>query len=238
MNEYARITADHLFYPKIQEFDDFFRSVKDLTGAVAMIAVQLSPYPYPDNLDVVVLKLTKRLQVHADEINFIKFKNIFAVQAMLKQELREIPEYLAWNERKNGNTSSFAFTDRYSDTPHPDNDFIDLDAFERTASLHIAQGARLFRDFNDDFTARHHKELEQEAKHEIVKENMSFSDYATKAQMLSVIFLDCISRCNARSFATREEYLVAMHDMLLERVDETSDEITKFINAMFKVMEI
>ena len=47
--------------------------------------------------------------------------------------LKSIPEFNLWNERKNGNKAPYSFVSRYSQ-PHPDNDFIDLDALTRNVA--------------------------------------------------------------------------------------------------------
>jgi hypothetical protein len=102
-----------------------------LMGAVANNAVRQSPYPRPDNLEVVLDKYHKLVGP--------TFKTAPMGCAELTDEdldqlihlLREIPEYNAWNERKNGNKADFKFVDRYSTDNNPDDDFIDLDALER-----------------------------------------------------------------------------------------------------------
>lgn len=99
-------------------------------GAVANCAVRQSPYHRPDNLEIVLDKLHDRV------------KPVFATAPMgvaeltdeqldeLIQELRGIPEYTAWNERKNGNDAPMKFSSRYDTNNNPDDDFIDLDALE------------------------------------------------------------------------------------------------------------
>jgi hypothetical protein len=50
------------------------------------------------------------------------------IKEYLKTLLYQIPEFMLWNERKNGNKSKFQFVTRYSKNIDPDNDFIDIDA--------------------------------------------------------------------------------------------------------------
>ena len=50
---------------------------------------------------------------------------------------KRIPEFLAWNERKNGNQLEYKFLDRYSKDDNPDDDFIDLDALIRNVANSI-----------------------------------------------------------------------------------------------------
>jgi hypothetical protein len=104
-------------------------SEKDVAGAVAMWAIRQSPYKCPDNLATVIEAVQARFEPNAE----------FGYRDGEEQEhrkyvrdlLRGIPEYLAWNERKNGNTDPFHFTSRYDMPGNPDDDFIDLDALER-----------------------------------------------------------------------------------------------------------
>jgi len=50
------------------------------------------------------------------------------IKEYLKTLLYQIPEFMLWNERKNGNKSKIQFVTRYSKDIDPDNDFIDIDA--------------------------------------------------------------------------------------------------------------
>lgn len=112
-----------------------------LLGAVAEWAVKQSPYHRPDNLEVVLDKLheqTKDLWKSAD-LGFIDFPTSKELLKFVHDNLIQIPEYLAWNERKNGNKAPYGFTSLF-DTPHPDNDFIDLDALERNVVTSVQNG--------------------------------------------------------------------------------------------------
>ena len=108
-----------------------FTSKSSVLGSFAKYAVSQSPYHRPDNLELVLEKLNDRLKLHFDEqpMGVAKFSD-GQLYDILHLELAHIPEYVAWNDRKNGNNAQYSFTSRY-DRPEPDNDFIDLDALER-----------------------------------------------------------------------------------------------------------
>lgn len=103
---------------------------RQLLGAVAHCAVRQSPYHRPDDLEKVLDEYhsivepifatapLKVLELTDDELN------------QLIKKLRQIPEYEAWNERKNGNQAEYKFTSHYDTDDNPDDDFIDLDALE------------------------------------------------------------------------------------------------------------
>lgn len=99
--------------------------LNQMEGHLAMWAVRQSPYHCPDKLAEVISAFRQRQLFFFDKSEMANFSrsNIRAAYETLKS----IPEFEAWNERKNGNKSPFGFVDRYS-KPNPDNDFIDLDA--------------------------------------------------------------------------------------------------------------
>ncbi len=101
-------------------------------GAVADCAVQQSPYHRPDNLELVLDKLHENLGdfFKSQQLGFAEFDNGKAVITFVRNSLRAIPEYVAWNDRKNGNDAPLKFTSRYDGSGDPDDDFIDLDALE------------------------------------------------------------------------------------------------------------
>ena len=93
-----------------------------------MWAVRQSPYHAPDGLSEVIWQFWESCQ--SESISNIKdFPCIWAdrtnLESILENHLFSIPQVLLWNERKNGNNSSFGFVSRY-DKPTPDDDFIDL----------------------------------------------------------------------------------------------------------------
>ena len=110
-------------------------------GALADYAVQQSPYHRPDNLEIV---LDKFFELIKDELNdsdkyVKKFESWRECHDWIASKLNTIPEFLLWNERKNGNKAPFGFFgvghhDDGSATffkSKADNDFIDLDALTR-----------------------------------------------------------------------------------------------------------
>lgn len=143
MTEVAEVTRSDLYFPKIGEPREIWTFVHHLTGAVAMFAVHQSPYACPDNLEGVIKKLDALCAPDFDVHGMRKFNSFADVEAYLSPRLRSIPEYLAWNDRKNGNTSPFSFVSRFDVESDPDNSFIDLDALERNAAMHIVQQAIL-----------------------------------------------------------------------------------------------
>lgn len=102
-------------------------------GAVAGCAVRQSPYPRPDNLEVVLDKLHKLVfntfYPNPSSMGVAELTDE-QLDELIKQ-LRNIPEYTAWNERKNGSNADYKFVSRYDTDNNPDDDFIDLDALER-----------------------------------------------------------------------------------------------------------
>ena len=125
----------------------FLVSKQQILSEVARNAVASSPYHRPDNLEVVLDKLNEGLREWSrkncgetdwykgllgyKEFTYKKLKNF------LEEELKKIPEFLLWNERKNGNQAPFRFTSRYSKDDNPDDDFIDLDALIRNVANDI-----------------------------------------------------------------------------------------------------
>lgn len=105
-------------------------------GNVAKMAVQQSPYPRPDNLELVLDKL--HIAIRDDFKDYIvEFDTALTIEAYLHSKLGEIAEFFAWNERKNGNDAAIKFTSRYDSDDNPDDDFIDLDALVRNVTNEI-----------------------------------------------------------------------------------------------------
>ena len=118
-------------------------SSRGLLGAVAKWAVEQSPYPRPDNLEVVLDALYARTSPTFDggELGFIAFVDGRSLVEFIRENLRAIPEYLAWNERKNGRGGNgFSSAGEHDDGSvtlrwaKADDDFIDLDALERNVA--------------------------------------------------------------------------------------------------------
>src|SRR3990167_7513030 len=110
----------------------FVFSKRNILGEIANWAVRQSPYHRPDNLEIVLDKFNKIIAL-VPEYPSMSYSQI----RELLDELKEIPEFMLWNERKNGNQSQYKFTDRYSGKGNPDDDFIDLDALIRNVANSI-----------------------------------------------------------------------------------------------------
>jgi hypothetical protein len=143
MSETATVTRDDLYFPAIGEPREIWVFPHDITGAVALFAVHQSPYPVPDGLEVVLRKLHDACNDGFDTGGMRRFGSFDQLRAYISERCRAIPEYMAWNERKNGNQNPLQFTSRYDPPGNPDDDFIDLGALERNATMHIVQQAAL-----------------------------------------------------------------------------------------------
>jgi hypothetical protein len=111
-------------------------------------AIEQSPYACPDNLEVVVKKLQGENTSFMDGL--LRFSTMSELEKYLDVQYASIPELLDWNERKNGNKSSYGFASRY-EKPNPDDDFIDLGALSRNVAMSIWKDAVEFDDFNKKF---------------------------------------------------------------------------------------
>ena len=123
-----------------KEEKKFLVSKNNILSEVAKWAVYQSPYSRPDNLEIVLDKLNNGFGKWSnDNLGWEKFtyKNL---RNYLDKELKRIPEFLLWNERKNGNQAEYKFVSRYSkEEENPDNDFIDLDALIRNVANSIVR---------------------------------------------------------------------------------------------------
>ncbi|MDB5556979.1 MAG: hypothetical protein JWL86_6963 [Rhizobium sp.] len=110
-----------------------------LLGVFAKYAVSQSPYDCPDNLELVISELSKGIdsQFKNAPLGVAKFPNWQTLEEILGLVLATIPEYVAWNDRKNGNDAPLHFTSRYDTGSNPDDDFIDLDALQRNVVTEI-----------------------------------------------------------------------------------------------------
>lgn len=111
-----------------------------ILGNVAKNAVQQSPYPYPENLEVVLGKLHDMLKDQFGDY-IIEFEKEQGLHDYLHDHLTQIPEYWEWNERKNGNAAPMKFISRFDTDDNPDDDFIDLDALEGNVTRDIVHEA-------------------------------------------------------------------------------------------------
>jgi len=112
-------------------------TISVLRGYIARWAVQLSPYDTgPDNLDKVLTEVTRRfnaspfLERLAKPYHHTPFIQLLSRRSVLHpwlQALLDMPEVVAWNQRKNGR-DGHGVTSRFDAPPEPDDAFIDLDA--------------------------------------------------------------------------------------------------------------
>lgn len=108
---------------------------KNFIGSLAKWAVMQSPYSYPENLETVLLKFSDHIAPYFDNLD-MKLFSVFEVEEFVKGNLITIPEFLNWNERKNGR-EGMGFVSRFDGARNPDDDFIDLDALYRNISHDI-----------------------------------------------------------------------------------------------------
>ena len=112
-------------------------TLNQVTGYLAMWAVRQSPYPCPDNLELVLREFQKVAtpQFPDGVASLPMLKTTFrALALLLKECLEPIPAFVAWNKRKNGDQRPYGFCSATS-RPAPDDDFIDLDALYRNVAL-------------------------------------------------------------------------------------------------------
>jgi hypothetical protein len=114
-------------------------SPSQVAGTLAMWAVRQSPYPVPDNLELVIRRVEELFP--CDEFGFHEVAGQDELYRLLAQIGEQIPELLAWNERKNGNAAPIGFVSRYG-RPDPDNDFIDLYALWSNVARSVAAEER------------------------------------------------------------------------------------------------
>jgi len=115
-------------------------SERKFLGSVARWATEQSPYHRPDNLELVLDRLHSELEWFwkDGQLGFKDFQSSKELLDFVKTNLRKIPEYMAWNERKNGRQGNgFSAAGHHDDgsvtlyNAKADDDFIDLDALER-----------------------------------------------------------------------------------------------------------
>ena len=115
-------------------------SKKDLISNLAKCAIECSPYLYPDNLLEVIEQFHSNIEpyfkfLEPSDLGFLKL-DLTELEKFIRGNLMSIPEFLLWNERKNGR-DGYGFVSRYSGETNPDDDFIDLDALIRNISHEI-----------------------------------------------------------------------------------------------------
>jgi len=108
----------------------FVFSKRNILGEIAHWAVCQSPYHRPDNLEVVLDKFNKIIALVPEYPSM----SYFQIREFL-DELKEIPEFMLWNERKNGRQGmGFSVAGHHDNA---DDDFIDLDALIRNVANSI-----------------------------------------------------------------------------------------------------
>lgn len=127
-------------------------------GEFASHAVQQSPYTVPDNLQIAIEKLEKMWPVGDYNPEYKEFYEMGDVRNTLSLLFDQIPEVLAWNERKNGK-QGMGFSSRH-DQPTPDDDFIDLHALARNIAMAVWKDAVNNKASDDDFDRRYKNHLE------------------------------------------------------------------------------
>jgi hypothetical protein len=120
----------------------FVFSKRNIFGEVANWAVRQSPYHRPDNLEIVLDELNKKIS-DIDEYPTMTYREI---EKLLDKNLKSIPEFLLWNERKNGRQGmGFSAAGHHDDgsvtfyNAKADDDFIDLDALIRNVTNSIVR---------------------------------------------------------------------------------------------------
>ena len=130
-------------------------TTSELSGELAKWAVQQSPYTVPDKLAEAVTAFDAAWPYNEEMPSFRckEWESYQALYTELERVYQEIPEIMAWNERKNGR-DGMGFSSRY-DQPEPDDDFIDIGALANNVARSVWADACEFHDFNKAFDARH-----------------------------------------------------------------------------------
>lgn len=111
----------------------FYVAKKDIVSGIAKWGILQSPYNLPDNLEVVINKFTTLLTpLFPNHFIQISYEDI---QSIVLFEGAKIPEFVEWNNRKNGRDGT-GFVTAVS-KPDPDDDFIDLHALARNVANDI-----------------------------------------------------------------------------------------------------
>lgn len=115
-------------------------------GTFAKYAVSQSPYPRPDNLELVIDRLNENVNNWFDNapMGVAEFDNRQQLENVLATNTELIPEFQAWNDTKNsGNEAELHFVSRYDAPGNPDDDFIDLEALWRNVAVEIERESKL-----------------------------------------------------------------------------------------------
>lgn len=110
--------------------------LKMLCGHIAMWAVRQSPYSCPDDLEKVISTFHDNVH-NSFDVNEMGFFTGKELEDFIRYHLGLLPEFVKWNERKNGNQAPIQFVSQYDSKCDPDDDFIDLDALIRNVRVSI-----------------------------------------------------------------------------------------------------
>lgn len=109
---------------------------KDFTANLAKCLVAQSPYTVPDNLEKILEEFHQQLPYTFDK-NEMAEVGLAPMTGALYEVMENIPELMALNERKNGR-DGMGISSRYSEKPHPDDDFIDIMAVAQNITCEFA----------------------------------------------------------------------------------------------------
>ena len=116
--------------PQLWTAENIIVSVHDVLGALACWGVRQSPYTAPENLKEAVEQFAANWP-HED----YKMMDSETLWISIKETIKRCPLVTAWNNSKKGDVQ-ISFHSRY-DQPHPDYDFIDLDALANNMAHQI-----------------------------------------------------------------------------------------------------
>ena len=105
----------------------------NIVGSFAKWAINQSPYIFPENFEKVITAFADHLEPYFTKENSIagmRWFTLLDLETFIEANLKTIPEFLEWNDRKNGR-EGMGFSSRDSGIPDPDDDFIDLHALYR-----------------------------------------------------------------------------------------------------------
>lgn len=111
---------------------------KDITGALALCAVNQSPYEFPVGLEHVIgwLGACLKQDLHWDKRGFVLL-SLNDISDILYKTLTGMKEFDAWNVPRKGKGTDIIFVSPSIPLPKADEDFIDLDALIKNVCCHI-----------------------------------------------------------------------------------------------------
>jgi len=117
--------------PDIWDDQPFVTSKSEILGALANWAVRQSPYSYPENLPKALFEF--EYQFGCSDVYFET--NCKELLQRIVDTFERCPTIMGWDVAKKGSVQT-VFCSRH-DNPHPDYDFIDLDALARNIAHSI-----------------------------------------------------------------------------------------------------